>query len=88
MNAAGRVDRLLTLSLVAPGQHVRVMDITADQKTCHRLHELGIIPGATLTIVQDDGGSLLVAVGDTRLGLARGLAHRVRVLVAAEEEQR
>ncbi len=87
MTAAGHVDRLLTLSLVPLGQRVRVMDIRADQKISHRLHDLGIVRGTILSIVQDDGGSLLVAVGDTRLGLARGLAHRVQVLVAEEEEQ-
>jgi ferrous iron transport protein A len=87
MNASGRVDRLLSLSLVPPGQQVRVMDVRADQKTSHRLHDLGIVRGATLSVVQDDGRSLLVAVGDTRLGLARNLAHRVQVLIAEEEEQ-
>lgn len=80
----GRLDRLLTLSLAGPGQRVRVVDISADQKASHRLNELGIVRGATLHVVQDDGGSLLVAVGDTRLGLARGLAHRVRVLLEEE----
>jgi ferrous iron transport protein A len=87
MKSSGRVDRLLALSLVAPGQQVRVMDVRADQKTSHRLHDLGIVRGAMLSVVQDDGGSLLVAVGDTRLGLARNLAHRVQVLIAEEEEQ-
>jgi ferrous iron transport protein A len=77
---------MLTLSLVPPGQQVRVLDVRADQKTSHRLHDLGIVRGAILSVVQDDGGSLLVAVGDTRLGLARGLAHRVQVLIAAEEQ--
>jgi ferrous iron transport protein A len=86
MNAPGHVDRLLILSMVPPGQRVRVMDVRADQKTSHRLHDMGIVRGAPLTIVQDAGGSLLVAVGDTRLGLARGLAHRVRVLIKAEEQ--
>jgi Fe2+ transport system protein FeoA len=47
---------------------------------------MGIVRGATLSVVQDDGRSLLVAIGDTRLGLARSLAHRVRVLIAEEEQ--
>ncbi len=81
----GRLDRLLTLSLVPPGQQVRVVEITADQRISQRLGDLGIVRGAQISIIQDDGGSLLVAVGDARLGLARGLAHRVRVLL--EEEQ-
>jgi ferrous iron transport protein A len=86
MNISGRVDHLLNLSLVPPGQQVRVMDVRADQKTSHRLHDMGIVRGAPLTIVQDDGGSLLVAVGDTRLGMARGLAHRVQVRIEGKEQ--
>jgi Fe2+ transport system protein FeoA len=48
---------------------------------------MGIVRGATLSVVQDDGRSLLVAIGDTRLGLARSLAHRVRVLITETEEE-
>ncbi|NJK82206.1 MAG: ferrous iron transport protein A [Chloroflexaceae bacterium] len=86
MSLSEQVDHLLTLSLVPPGQRVRVLDVRADQKTSHRLSELGIVRGATLRIVQDDGGTLLVAVGDTRLGLAHGLAHRVQVVITEEEQ--
>lgn len=81
---SARLDRLLTLSLVAPGQRVRVVEITADQRVSQRLSDLGIIRGAILSIVQDNGAALLIAIGDTRLGLARGLAHRVRVLLEEE----
>lgn len=84
MNDARRINRLLTLSMVSPGQRVRVMDVQANAKTSHRLHDMGIVCGATLSIVQDDGGLLLVAIGDTRIGLARGLAHRVQVLIEEE----
>lgn len=84
MSGGERLQRLLTLSLVAPGQRVRVMDVTAGPNANHRLRELGIVPGASLSVVQDDGSSLLLAVGATRLGVARGLAHRVKVLLEEE----
>lgn len=84
MSGTDRLSHLLTLSLVAPGQRVRVLDIAASHTVSHRLHALGIVPGATISVVQDDGNSLLVAVGDTRLGVTRGLAHRVQVLLEAE----
>ncbi len=84
MSGGERLPRLLTLSLVAPGQCVRVMDITAGPTTSHRLRELGIVSGARLSVVQEDGNSLLLAVGDTRLAVARGLAHRVQVLLEEE----
>ncbi|NJL34204.1 MAG: hypothetical protein HC893_10505 [Chloroflexaceae bacterium] len=40
MSLSEQVDHLLTLSLVPPGQRVRVLDVRADQKTSHRLSEL------------------------------------------------
>jgi Fe2+ transport system protein FeoA len=61
-----------------------VQDVTADTKSSHRLYDLGIVRGARLRMVQDDGQLLLVAVGDTRIGLARGLAQRVRVHIEEE----
>lgn len=75
---------LIPLSLVACGQWVWVRDVTADAKSSHRLHDLGIVRGARLRMVQDDGRLILVAVGDTRVGLARGLAQRVRVQLEEE----
>jgi Fe2+ transport system protein FeoA len=84
MSSGERLQRLLTLSLVAPGQRVRVMDVTAGPAASHRLRELGIVPGAGLSVVQDDGNSLVLAVGATRLGVARSLAHRVQVLLEEE----
>lgn len=73
-------DSLLTLCMVEPGRRVRVVDVAADDRVSHRLSDMGIVRGAVLRVVHDAGGALLVAVGDSRLGLARGLAHRVRVL--------
>lgn len=69
----------LALALVAPGQRVRVVDIAAGQRVTHRLTELGIIRGAELEVLQSGWGPLLIAVGDTRLALERGIAHTIRV---------
>ncbi|NJP04132.1 MAG: ferrous iron transport protein A [Chloroflexaceae bacterium] len=75
----------VNLSLIPPGQRVRVVNIPDEGRASHRLSHLGIVRGAQITIVQDNGSSLLIAVGATRLALARGLAHTIRV--ALEEEQ-
>lgn len=77
-------DRMLALSTVPPGQRVQVVDTLGGQRVRHRLNALGIVRGAALTILQDNGGVLLVTVGNTRLGLARGLAHLVRMLIEQE----
>jgi ferrous iron transport protein A len=79
-----RTEQPMPLSLVGTGQPVQVLEISSNPKVTHRLHDMGIVRGARLTIVQDDGRSLLLAIGDTRLGLGRGVAQQVRVLLEKE----
>lgn len=69
----------LPLTMVAPGQRVKLVQITAGRRLRHRLTELGLTPGIGLEIIQDQGGPLLLAVRDTRLALGRGMAHKILV---------
>jgi ferrous iron transport protein A len=71
------------LALAGEGATVRLVAIQGGQRTAHRLAELGLTPGVTVTVLRDNGGALLVAVGDTRLALSYGLAQMV--LVTGEE---
>lgn len=46
----------------------------------HRLHHMGLAPGQTVTVVQNaPTGPVIVAVKDTRIGLAKGVAARLLV---------
>ena len=69
----------LPLSLVSPGQTVRLVKIAAGRQLTHRLTELGLTPGVELTLLQSNGGPLLLAVRDTRLALGAGMAHKIMV---------
>jgi ferrous iron transport protein A len=69
----------LLLTQTAVGQTVRLVHIEAGQRLRHRLTELGLTPGVALTIIQDDGGPLLVAVRESRVALGRGMAEKIRV---------
>jgi ferrous iron transport protein A len=69
------------LALAGEGATVRLVGSTGGQRGAHRLAELGLSPGAALTVLRDSGGTLLIAVGDTRLALGAGVAHSI--LVAA-----
>ncbi|MCX7791586.1 MAG: ferrous iron transport protein A [Chloroflexaceae bacterium] len=73
----------LPLPLAGEGATVRLVAIQGGQRAAHRLAELGLTPGVTVTVLRDSGGALLVAVGDTRLALSYGLAQMV--LVTGEE---
>lgn len=76
----------LPLPLAGEGSHVRLVAITGSQRSAHRLAELGLTPGVTLTVLRDGGGSLLIAVGDTRLALSYGMAQGVIVTPVTSSE--
>lgn len=69
----------LPLTMAGDGQRVRLLSIAGDARRAHRLTEMGLTPGVELVVLRDDGGALLIAVGDTRLALGRGLAQTVLV---------
>lgn len=69
----------LPLPLAGEGAHVRLVSLSGSQRSAHRLAELGLTPGVALTVLRDGGGSLLIAVGDTRLALSYGMAQGVLV---------
>ena len=46
----------------------------------HRLQQMGLSTGGRVTVVQNNmAGPVIVAIKDTRLGIARGVASRVYV---------
>ncbi|NCC35280.1 MAG: ferrous iron transport protein A [Chloroflexia bacterium] len=69
----------LPLSIAGTGARVQIVEFSGGMRSAHRLAELGLTPGSEVTILNNDGSALLLAVGDTRLGLGRGLAHKVLV---------
>ena len=73
------------LPMAHEGERLRVVALRAGRVTDRRLVELGITIGTELTLIQSDGdGPLLVAVSDMRLGLGRGMAHKVLVVHVGE----
>ena len=67
------------LSGARVGQPLRLLSVHADRKVAHRLAELGLTPGVTLTVVQAAGGPLLVAVRGARVAIGRELAQQIEV---------
>jgi Fe2+ transport system protein FeoA len=67
------------LAMASAGEVVRLESIRGGEKLTQRLLALGLTPGVEMSILQDSGGPLLVAVRDTRIALGRGMAHKVMV---------
>lgn len=69
----------LPLPMAGEGAAVRVVGVSGGDRAAHRLAELGLTPGVALTVLRASGGTLLIAVGDTRLALGAGVANTVLV---------
>jgi ferrous iron transport protein A len=69
------------LALAGAGAEVSVVGASGNRRSAHRLAELGLIPDVVLTVLRGDGGTLLIAVGDTRLAIGQGLAHTILVKI-------
>lgn len=73
------------LPMASEGDRLRVVALRAGRSADRRLIEMGITVGTEITLVQAGGeGPLLVAVSDMRLGLGRGMAHKVLVVPMGE----
>ncbi len=75
------------LSMMKPGQRLRVMGIAAGRCANRRLSDLGLIPDTEIEIVQKQGnGPLILAVRDTRIAIGHGVAHKVLVQLVTQQQ--
>ncbi len=67
--------------MMSPGERCEVVDVRGGRGMVRRLTEMGIVPGAGLTVLSNTRGAgpMMVGVGTGRLGLGRGMARHVLV---------
>ena len=72
------------LSCVPVGQPVQLDKIDAGRRLKHRLTELGLTPGVILTVIQNNGGPILISVRDSRIAIGREMAKKIQVTTLNE----
>ena len=70
---------MMPLHLAPPGEPVEIRSITGKDEVRRHLAELGFVVGATVSVVSEIGGNLIVQVRESRVALDRALAMRVQV---------
>ncbi len=72
---------VLPLSMVAPGETARLVELRGGKHVRKRLADMGLTVGMSIRVLQGGHhGPVIVAVkNDTRLALGRGLAHHIIV---------
>ena len=73
------------LSSIPAGQTVHMARIDAGRRLKHRLTELGLTPGVKVTIVQNNGGPILISVRGSRIAIGREMANKIQVILLNEQ---
>lgn len=72
----------LPLTLVKPGQPLRLIHIAGGRRIRHRLTEMGLTPGIEFSVLHANGGPLVLSLRDYRLAVGRGMAEHIFVQLA------
>ena len=72
--------RLIPLAFLSEGEVGKVVEIRAGRGLTRRLLAMGIAPGMRVKVLKSSGpGPILVEVGQTIIGLGRGVAMKIMV---------
>ncbi|WP_209346363.1 FeoA family protein [Flavonifractor sp. AGMB03687] len=70
---------MMPLTLAGRGEPVTIRKITGKDEIHQHLAELGFVMDATVTVVSEMGGNLIVQVKDSRIALDRNMAGRIMI---------
>lgn len=67
----------LSLSRLSPGEKCRIKKIAAGAYATKRLYEMGFNTDATVQVLKNDRGPIIVSLSGNKVALGRGLAEKV-----------
>ena len=59
------------------GDKLRIVKLKGSEGTVRRLIGMGFVSGIEIQIISNSGGSVIVAMGDNRIGLGAGMAQKI-----------
>jgi len=78
---------LMTLSMAKPGERIIIKEMIGGRSARARLTSMGFRPGDPLEIISNDGqGRLIVGFGNTRMAMGRGMAQKIIVSLAPQDQ--
>ncbi len=69
----------MPLAMLRQGETACIKEIVGGRTAKGKLNDLGFVSGKNVKIHSSSGGPLIVALGDNRIALGRGMAHKVIV---------
>lgn len=71
----------MVLSGVEPGKEVTLIGIDGGKGIRSRLYSMGLVPGEKITVLSGNGnGPIMIGIRDYKLGIGRGMAHKMLVV--------
>lgn len=67
------------ITIMSEGSEVVVARVAGGDGCSKRLSELGLVPGAKVQVVRNEGGPILLKVGESRFAIGQGMAMKVFV---------
>ena len=69
----------MPLSMVGPGQKVRLVSVAGGRNMRTRLAAMGLVPGTELEVISRGRGPVIISVNSNRLILGYGMASKIEV---------
>lgn len=70
---------IMPLTMVKEGEANVIRRIGGKEDTRRFLENLGFVTGGTVTVVSENGGSLIVNVKESRVAIGRDMANKIMV---------
>lgn len=70
---------MMPLTMAAPAEEITILKITGKDEVRQHLAELGFVVGATVKLVSEMAGNVIVQVKDSRVALDQSMANRIMV---------
>jgi len=70
---------MMPLTMANPAEEATILKITGKDEVRQHLAELGFVVGATVSVISEMAGNVIVQVKDSRVALDRGMANRIMV---------
>jgi len=78
--------KALPLALAPLGGTFTVQRLTGCADFAARMLAMGVGPGRVIRLIQSEGSHVVLAVGDSRFGIGRGVAQKIMVTEARAED--
>ncbi len=78
MGSTKKIQNIYPLAMVSVGEAVSIVSFDSPKRLQKKFQDLGLTIGSKVCILKNDlGSSILLAVGDTRIALGHGMAHKI-----------